>query len=144
MKNIISEKIIALLILNLVFIQLLCVFFTKLFLNIIKYYRKEDDFMKKKPDIFKPGITKKLENNNKFFYSALKDETLTRSIDSKIKPKRNLKQEVLLNKKYGTYYLIKTTTGEYRDKIIDRMGNNIIISSGKVLLISDIMGIYEK
>ena len=47
--------------------------------------------MKKMPDIFKPGITKKLENNNKVFYSALKDETLTRSIDSKIKPKRNLK-----------------------------------------------------
>ena len=100
--------------------------------------------MKKMPEIFKPGITKKLENNNKVFYSALKDETLTRSVDSKIKPKRNLKQEVLLNKKYGTNYLIKTTTDEYHDKIIDRMGNNIIISSGKVLSISDIMGIYEK
>ena len=100
--------------------------------------------MKKMPDIFKPGINKKIENNDRVFYSALKDERLIRSIDSKIKPKRNLKQEVLLNKKYGTNYLIITTTGEYYDKIVDRMGNNIIISSGKVISISDINGIYEK
>ena len=33
--------------------------------------------MKKMPEIFKPGITKKLENNNKVFYS----EKLENSIE---------------------------------------------------------------
>ncbi|MBE6140154.1 MAG: hypothetical protein E7172_01275 [Firmicutes bacterium] len=100
--------------------------------------------MKKIPDIFKPDINKKIENNNKVFYSALESFDSTRTIDSKIKPKRNLKQEVLLEKKYGINYLIKTTTKEYYDKIIDRMGNNIILSNGKVISIFDLVGIYEK
>ena len=33
---------------------------------------------------------------------------------------------------------------EYYDKIVDRMGNNIILSNGKVISIIDIVGIYEK
>lgn len=100
--------------------------------------------MKKVPDIFKPVINKKLENNNKVYYSALTSSDLPRNANSKIKPKRNLKQEVLLAKKYGIKYLIKTTTDEYYDKIIDRMGNNIILSNGKVISCIDIVGIYEK
>lgn len=100
--------------------------------------------MKKIPDIFKPGINKKIENNNKVFYSAVTLTNSVRNNDSKVKPKRNLKQEVLLSKKYGIKYLIKTTTEEYYDKIVDRMGNNIILSNGKVISIIDIVGIYEK
>ncbi len=100
--------------------------------------------MKKIPNIFKPGINKQINNNDKVFYSALKDEQKNRLIVSKIKPKRNIKQEVLIGKKFNKNYVIKTKDNYYNSKIIDRMGNNILIESGKIISISDISGIYEE
>ena len=66
------------------------------------------------------------------------------TVDSKAKPKRNIKQEVLINKSFNKKYLIKTSENNYYSKIIDRMGNNIIIESGQIISISDISGIYEE
>ena len=100
--------------------------------------------MKKVPDIFKPGINKTINNNDKVFYSALQDNLKIRTVDSKAKPKRNIKQEVLINKSFNKKYLIKTSENNYYSKIIDRMGNNIIIESGQIISISDISGIYEE
>ncbi len=100
--------------------------------------------MKKVPDIFKPGINKTINNNDKVFYSALQDDLKIRTVDSKAKPKRNIKQEVLINKSFNKKYLIKTSENNYYSKIIDRMGNNIIIESGQIISISDISGIYEE
>lgn len=100
--------------------------------------------MKKVPDIFKPGINKTINNNDKVFYSALQDDLKIRTVDSKSKPKRNIKQEVLINKSFNKKYLIKTSENNYYSKIIDRMGNNIIIESGQIISISDISGIYEE
>lgn len=100
--------------------------------------------MKKVPDIFKPGINKTINNNDKVFYSALQDDSKIRTVDSKVKPKRNIKQEVLINKSFNKKYLIKTSENNYYSKIIDRMGNNIIIESGQIISISDISGIYEE
>lgn len=100
--------------------------------------------MKKVPDIFKPGINKTINNNDKVFYSALQDDLKIRTVDSKVKPKRNIKQEVLINKSFNKKYLIKTSENNYYSKIIDQMGNNIIIESGQIISISDISGIYEE
>lgn len=100
--------------------------------------------MKEMPDIFKPGINKKINNNDKVFYSAIREDRTIKNFDSKIKPKRNIKQEVLSKKSFEKNYLIKTATTQYFDKIIDRMGNNIILSNGKVISISNIIGIYEE
>lgn len=102
-----------------------------------------EENMKNMPDVFKPNIKKRLENNNKFFYSAQENEGLRKIKEEK--NYKNIKQEVLLNPKvFNKKYLIKTITDEYFTSIVDKMGNNIIIESGKVVSISDIVGIFAK
>ena len=69
------------------------------------------------PNIFKPGIN---NSNN-----------------------RNIVNDVLINKKYGIVYKIVTKNNVYNEKIVDRMGQNIILSNNKVIPVNDIISIYN-
>ena len=97
--------------------------------------------MNQMPNIFKPGINKKLNNNDRVYYSGLNENNLRSAINNS--NDRNIVNDVLINKKYGIVYKIVTKNNVYNEKIVDRMGQNIILSNNKVIPVNDIVSIYN-
>lgn len=113
--------------------------------------------MKKLPNIFKPRFDHYVNNNKEVYYSYLdndKQDKMNRNANDlnkekgkKVNSKANmaiinqLNNNSLLNKKV----VIKTSNNqEYKTEILSKMGNNIILSNGKVVSIFDITDIEEK
>ncbi len=101
--------------------------------------------MKKLPNIFKPDINREVNNNEAVYYSFV--EAKQNNLKKDMKKTRNSSQKTinLLNSNaiFNKKVLIKTNTNEYRTEILSKMGNNIIISNGKVLSVTDILSIDE-
>ena len=97
--------------------------------------------MNQMPNIFKPGINKKLNNNDRVYYSGLNENNLRSAVNNS--NNRNIVNDVLINKKYGIVDKIVTKTNVYNEKIVDRMGQNIILSNNKVIPVNDIVSIYN-
>lgn len=116
-------------------------FFEKIIYFIIKYNIKGGLSMKKNPDIFKPGINKQLNNNNKVYYSFI-DDIKDSSRNILQTSKKNVKKDILTNG-YDKQIVIVTKDGEHITKILDKMGTNIITSDGKIIAISNIIAIYK-
>ena len=121
-------------------------FLEKFIIIYIIYISNKEDFMKKLPDIFKPGIDHYLNNNKEVYYSFIDQNNQTNK--TSIKDKKSLRtgglkiinllaNDVMFNKRV----LIKTNNEEYKTEILSKMGNNIIISNGKVLSVFDIQSI---
>ena len=97
--------------------------------------------MNQMPNIFKPGINKKLNNNDRVYYSGLNENNLRSAVNNS--NNRNIVNDVLINKKYSIVYKIVTKNNVYNEKIVDRMGQNIILSNNKVIPVNDIISIYN-
>ena len=62
--------------------------------------------MNQMPNIFKPGINKKLNNNDRVYYSGLNENNLRSAVNNS--NNRNIVNDVLINKKYGIISSNKT------------------------------------
>ena len=102
--------------------------------------------MNKKPEIYKPPINKKLNNNERVYYSNLKEEVRSnKSINREETPEQTL---LRLNNS-GSYIfnigvLIKTKDKTYDTKIAGKIGNKLITLDGIVIPFNDIVSIIEK
>ena len=97
--------------------------------------------MNQMTNIFKHGINKKLNNNDRVYYSGLNENNLRSAVNNS--NNRNIVNDVLINQKYGIVYNIVTKNNVYNEKIVDRMGQNIILSNNKVIPVNDIISIYN-
>lgn len=95
--------------------------------------------MKNLPNIFKPRINKQLNNNSKVYYSNNND-VLDRNTTN---TKKNIKKVILNNPDSTKKVMIVTKNESFTAKIVDRMGNNIITDTGKIISTIDILAIYE-
>lgn len=94
--------------------------------------------MKKLPNIFKPNINNKLENNKEVYYSFFENTDSKREGDNKV-----INSFLSNNTIYSKKYLIKTSDKQYTTEIMSRVGNNIILKNGKAISIDNIISIEE-
>ena len=100
--------------------------------------------MEKRPNIFKPTINKKLNNNKNTYYSFI-EETITDINNSYNNIKKSFKVNKISNNNYifNVDVLIKTRNEEIKTKISGKMGNNIITYDGRIISIDNIISIEE-
>lgn len=92
---------------------------------------------KKLPSIFKNTDHSIVNNNKKIFYSNFEDRGIgNRIIDNNTK---DIKDEYLFNRTVR----INTRDGEVVAKIVSRVGDHILTSTNKKILLSDIISISE-
>lgn len=92
---------------------------------------------KKLPSIFKNTDHSIVNNNKKIFYSNFEDRGIgNRVIDNNTK---DIKDEYLFNRTVR----INTRDGEVVAKIVSRVGDHILTSTNKKILLSDIISISE-
>lgn len=100
--------------------------------------------MEKRPNIFKPTINKKLNNNKNTYYSFI-EETIPDIKNSYNNIKKSFKVNKISNNNYifNVDVLIKTRNEEIKTKISGKMGNNIITYDGRIISIDNIISIEE-
>lgn len=100
--------------------------------------------MEKRPNIFKPTINKKLNNNKNTYYSFI-EETIPDINNSYNNIKKSFKVNKISNNNYifNVDVLIKTRNEEIKTKISGKMGNNIITYDGRIISIDNIISIEE-
>lgn len=98
---------------------------------------------KKLPSIFKNTDHSIVNNNKKIFYSNFEDRGIgNRIIDNNTNNTNNtkdIKDEYLFNRTVR----INTRNGEVVAKIVSRVGDHILTSTNKKILLSDIISISE-
>ena len=102
--------------------------------------------MKKIPNIFKPEINHKINNNRNVYYSFIEEEVNNTSNERKTedvveKINRLIKENSYI---FNKQVLIKTKEREYLTKIAGKMQNKIITVDGHSINIDDIIAIEEK
>lgn len=95
---------------------------------------------KKLPSIFKNTDHSIVNNNKKIFYSNFEDRgTGNRIINNNANNTKDIKDEYLFNRTVR----INTRDGEVVAKIVSRVGDHILTSINKKILLSDIISISE-
>ena len=98
--------------------------------------------MKKRLNIFKPNINKKLTNNKVSYYSFIEEKVPDVN-------KNNNYNDFRVNKITSNNYIfntdvaIKTKSDLIKTKISGKMGSNIITSDGRIINTKDIIEIKE-
>ena len=91
--------------------------------------------MKKLPDIFKPIIDKNINNNEDVFYSFSKDDR-----NSEVS-KYFSKSDTVTSNSHDI--VVKTKNNIYKTKVLNRVGNNILLDNGRILNIVDVLSIED-
>ena len=95
------------------------------------------------PKVFQNSINKELKNNNKIYYSNIKDEEIKNN-----KKEKNINRTInnifkSINYVYKANVLIKTKDKDIKTKIIGRNKNYIITLDNKTIPIKDIVDIVK-
>ena len=101
--------------------------------------------MEKKPSIFKPNISNKINNNRKVYYSFIEESIPNLDERHKIDPVDKLKE--LMNKDgyiFNKKVIIKTDNNIYDTRIAGTINDKIITIDGNSIYIKDIREIIEK
>ena len=93
--------------------------------------------------VFQNSINKELKNNNKIYYSNIKDEEIKNN-----KKEKNINRTInnifkSINYVYKANVLIKTKDKDIKTKIIGRNKNYIITLDNKTIPIKDIVDIVK-
>ncbi len=94
--------------------------------------------MRKLPNIFKPNINNRLENNKEVYYSFFENQKNQKDDNNK-----TISSALNTDSSNNKRYLILTAEKKYTSEIMSRVGNNIIIKNGKAISIDDIISIEE-
>lgn len=97
---------------------------------------------KKLPSIFKNTDHSIVNNNKKIFYSNFEDRGIGNRIinnNTNTNNTKDIKDEYLFNRTVR----INTRDGEVVAKIVSRVGDHILTSTNKKILLSDIISISE-
>lgn len=97
---------------------------------------------KKLPSIFKNTDHSIVNNNKKIFYSNFEDRGIGNRIinnNTNTNNTKDIKDEYLFNRTVR----INTRDGEVVAKVVSRVGDHILTSTNKKILLSDIISISE-
>lgn len=101
--------------------------------------------MEKKPSIFKPSFTNKINNNRKVYYSFIEEEQNIKNETRTTTPSEKLKE--LMNKDgyiFNKNVIIKTNQNIYDTRIAGKINDKIVTIKGDSIDIKDIKEIIEK
>lgn len=94
---------------------------------------------KKLPSIFKNTDHSIVSNNKKIFYSSFDNRGINEIKYNSTNNSSDIKDEYLFNR----LVKINTKDGETIGKIVSRVGDHILTSTNKKILLSDIISISE-